>query len=776
MSDEEEQINHKAHKQLLHAVSGLGKTQHIRKSTRNEPQQHGEFQLVKGVASISEKELHPVDVGDIVKILKGKEKHIEAGKELKNVTNAKKVLNKPLEKPAAGRIKRSIGYENVKKKLARWDAVVTKNRAEETQIFPLRYDTIYANTSAKGELKLALKSDLMLQMEDTENKLKAIMHQNEGDLEEQEKREQLLLQKKMTRGELIAKRKELAYLKLRESQKSAKARLQNKIKSKKYHKLTKRQRLQEQIKQFELLQKTNPEAALEKLDALEKSRALERASLRHKNAGSWAKNLQIRAKYDKDVRKDLSEQLQMSRELTHKKHDVSEGEEEEENEQQTGYSAVEAETNDPFNPWTKVGGKLKDLPKEEEEKMHWRKYWLERNDNTKMLEEYKKLLQEDPEQRNLQKPVKESSLINSPKDLKEIKQTFKNSNKPKRKPLKTATMENGWLVEEVDPSVKISLDDIFDAEEDRIREKLSKGLKNLSEESKHMGEIKPIKKNTKKVSDALENLKELTFTANNKKPIIDEELQAEDTEDKSTFSGKIESIEQVLIEKKSKEDEVSSDYPTIKDSIDPTKVATIKLNQHLKDFNTVNEIIDDVNIDESEKEDDPNNDRQITIAEAFEDDDIIADFSKEKADNSTLKNADIVLTMPGWGRWAGAGISKEQAAKRNKRLILKLAPNEKRRDENKNNVYINEEASKHLRNHLVSDVSFPFTSLKDYENSIRAPVGRNLVTETAFRLLTRPAVITRKGQIIDPMDDSELVKRPRKFTNPVDIRISKMSK
>jgi U3 small nucleolar RNA-associated protein 14 len=49
------------------------------------------------------------------------------------------------------------------------------------------------------------------------------------------------------------------------------------------------------------LQKINPEEALIKLEQLDKSRAEERMSLRHKSTGQWAKNKQIRAKYDKNV-------------------------------------------------------------------------------------------------------------------------------------------------------------------------------------------------------------------------------------------------------------------------------------------------------------------------------------------------------------------------------------------------------------------------------------------------------------------------------------------
>lgn len=135
MSDDEEQINPKSHKQLLKAISSLGKTQHIRKSTRDEPKLvQDEFQLVKGLAVVSKPKAQPVAINDLVQVLKGNKKLLETGKELKKTVTTKKVLEKPLEKPAAERIKRTIGYENVKAKLAKWDAVVASNRSAETQV------------------------------------------------------------------------------------------------------------------------------------------------------------------------------------------------------------------------------------------------------------------------------------------------------------------------------------------------------------------------------------------------------------------------------------------------------------------------------------------------------------------------------------------------------------------------------------------------------------------------------------------------------------------
>ncbi|XP_037955518.1 U3 small nucleolar RNA-associated protein 14 homolog A-like [Teleopsis dalmanni] len=264
MSDVEEQYDPKTHKSLLQAISNLQTTQHIRKATRGEIRnQHDEFQLVKRAKLSTDVPKSNLAVNDVVQVLKKTKKHLDTGKLLKNVQSTKKVLEKPLEKTAADRIRRTIAYENTKKTLARWDAVVAKNRSSETQVFPLQTETIYVDTSAHAKpFNSSLKSDLMLEMEASEAKLRALKREQMGDTtdeKELENEKQRLYKREMVRQELIAKRKELAYLKMRESQKSAKARLQNKIKSKKYHKLMKRQKIQEQMKQFELLQKTNPE-------------------------------------------------------------------------------------------------------------------------------------------------------------------------------------------------------------------------------------------------------------------------------------------------------------------------------------------------------------------------------------------------------------------------------------------------------------------------------------------------------------------------------------
>jgi len=118
--------------------------------------------------------------------------------------------------------------------------------------------------------------------------------------------------------EALERHHELARLRALQSYEMAKAKRQGKIKSKKYHRLQRREKIRKQLKEFEELQKTDPEAALVKLEELDRARVEERMSLKHRNTSKWAKAQVVRAKYNRESRAELSEQLKISKELTTK--------------------------------------------------------------------------------------------------------------------------------------------------------------------------------------------------------------------------------------------------------------------------------------------------------------------------------------------------------------------------------------------------------------------------------------------------------------------------
>lgn len=541
-----------------------------------------------------------------------------------------------------------------------------------------------------------IKSDLMIEMEKRE--VKPDVEKN-SDTEEQTK---------LTREEMIGRSKELRLIRIRESQKNAKARLQNKIKSKKFHKIMKKEKLKEEIKNFTLLQKTDPEAAIRKLDQLEKRRIEERALLRHKNTGTWAKNLQIRSKYDKDARKELAQQLSISRELTQVRRDShSDDDDEVEN--------IDDEQIDVFNPWIKQSRIVDEVAADDSTAEGYRKYWNTRSENEKALKTHRSS-DEEPE-----------------------------------------TID-GWLVEECTESASAKprkrksivnedvLDDIFDEAEEFLNEKVSRKLNKL--QSGILNDFEDIehKSTTRKTNHG-----DLSFKKRPSKPSLDEELNDTQSEEELNDHEIKKAITKLSTPAKEKDDINPEDF---------MKTKKIYLKTTLP------------NIDQGEDDEmDAAMEKQLTIAEAFEDDDILNDFQQENADENEKKQPkDIDLTLPGWGSWAGSGIKP-----RSKKLIIKFPKEEQRREENKGHVVIVDEKNDGLRKHQVSNLPFPFTSVKAYEAALRAPVGREFVPEIAHNLLTKPAVTTQLGTVIKPMDKDVLLKQPKRF-NTTNKRIAKMKK
>lgn len=120
---------------------------------------------------------------------------------------------------------------------------------------------------------------------------------------------------------------------------------------------------------------------------------------------------------------------------------------------------------------------------------------------------------------------------------------------------------------------------------------------------------------------------------------------------------------------------------------------------------------------------------------------------KEQEAKSTQLD-ELVPTLPGWGSWGGTGI-KPKKRKKPRLFNVPLPP---RKDQNKEDVIINEEANPKLKDHLVKDLPRPFTAVSDFEANVRAPIGRDWIPETAHRKLIEKPVETKLGTVIEPMN------------------------
>lgn len=329
---------------------------------------------------------------------------------------------------------------------------------------------------------------------------------------------------------------------------------------------------------------------------------------------------------------------------------------------------------------------------------------------------------------------------------------------------------SNWVVESitsneqnkvVDKRTKSSQDILaaFDSFEDDVAGRVEKKLQNIRKNIEKLERARPNKAKNRKEKKEFDNLEYLKMRNQKVKAIIDEELMESANQNVEDLMHSSKPISEVL-----KTGQATTSQEKTDSNIDPSRFIQVKpkyLNTALPGGENGYDILDD---DEQVVP-------KVNIEEVFEEDDVVASFRQEKEDEvSKDKPEDVILSLPGWGAWGGKGV-KPTKRKKN-RLILRAPPQMPRRDENKGDIIIKEYKDPKLQLHKVSDVPFPFTSVKDYEASIRAPLGNTFIPENAHKKLIKPSVITKAGTIIDPMDEEELLeKRNRNFRNESVIKL-----
>ncbi|XP_063386516.1 U3 small nucleolar RNA-associated protein 14 homolog A [Cydia fagiglandana] len=786
---EESEFVASEHDKLVHAISKLDKTQFITEPTRSEPTNlNSEFNLIKTKPKL--------DLTNVVKVLEDTSHHTQISKKLKKSQDNKQVLAKPLEKPQAERIKRATGYEQAKEKVGRWDPVVARSRAVDFVSFPLKRVSTKMQPTHEFLSKFELKSNLEKELEEIDPPNVPV---------EEDEEEKVY---PMTYEEMLEHRQHSAKLRAQQSYKAAKAKRQSKIKSKKYHRILKKQRLKLQLKEFEELQKKDPEEALKKLEALEKARALERHTLRHKNTGKWAKSKLVRAKYDKETRQELAEQLAVSRGLTQKTQ--ANDSTDEENYDSENIPDITL-SQDPMNPWMMkrsdksnvdaefdfgykkyVHGKINknddsDSDSDDDVTQHTgsdkdRKPLdmlllgnsinrIGQGDSDDQAEESTKVQTETkeiqiPKAKNVDKNKPE--LPNKPKQDDEP--TISKKSKPVKrknevntissKKTKTAVATSSWSVEPINvvPETKKAKRDVSEAHEvleKNIANKVASKINKLKKDIKNLERVTKKSKKIENKQEERDNLEYLKLKKQKVKPVIDEEL----------IETAANAPEDVQVSNKPLSDVVKiaqSDVPAkenVDANIDPTRFIQAKpkyLNSVIPEGEGGHDLLDD---------DDEQVVPKVNIEEVFEEDDVVDSFRQEKEDEINKdKIEDIDLSLPGWGSWGGKGVKAPK--KKKNRFISKPVPKFPRRDENKGDIIIKEFKDPKLAVHKVTNVPFPFNSVKDYEASIRVPLGNTFITEKAHKKLIKPSVITKAGAIIEAMDEDELlVKKNRTFGN-----------
>ncbi|XP_055963701.1 U3 small nucleolar RNA-associated protein 14 homolog A [Sorex fumeus] len=709
--DEEDSDDERKHQKFLEAISSLDGKNRRNLAERSEASLNvSEFNVnSKGSGE-------KLVLSDLLEPIKTSSSLATVKKQLNRV-KAKKTVELPLSKEEVQRIHREVAFNKTSTALSKWDPIVLKNRQAEQLVFPLGKEPsafapiehVFSGWKAKTPL---------------EQEVFSLLHKNKQPLTDPllTPMEKASL-KAMSLEEVKMRRAELQRARALQSYYEARARREKKIKSKKYHKLLKKEKAKTTLKEFERLQKVDPGAALEELEKIEKARMMERMSLKHQNSGKWAKSKAIMAKYDLEARQAMQEQLAKNKELTQKLQVASEGEEEEVEEEcdveEAGELLVPNAVNEAQqngigpNPWM-----LKRRPDDTEEK----------------------------------------DIQNAPEPISEpVVQEASESEEEEERPV---------AVEE------IMLQECEERRLLRQKAELSNSTEAVgsqaTKDSSSQEVLSELKALSKKLNKGKQHAKKPKESSEETVVVAQSQAPAEEEEEEALLLQRPERAQTVEeIEKLSQEGAVQSrEHPgpmsegqqrkksprtqpeapkkTGKEQmIDLQKLLTTK-------SPSVKSLAVPTTVKEMEDEDEEERAQKQMTKEAFAGDDVIRDFLKEKREaEEASKPKDLDLTLPGWGEWGGGGLMP--SAKKRRRFLIKAPEGPPRKDKHLPNVIINEKRNIHAAAHQVQELPRPFTHHQQFERTIQTPIGSTWNTQRAFQKLTTPKVVTKPGHIIKPI-------------------------
>ncbi|NXH87437.1 UT14A protein, partial [Edolisoma coerulescens] len=628
-------------------------------------------------------------------------------KELARVKR-KAAVELPLSKEEAKRVVREAAYVTTSKDVGKWQQVVLQNRRAEQLVFPLRQDI--ATVTPLERATSAWKARTPLEQE-----ILGLLHKTQ-----QPVTDPLLTPEEMASLQAMSLEEvrlhpagPWPWWPLPQPQPSACAphpSLQP-PRCRRYHRVLKRSRRRQALKEFEQLHKSDPAAALARLEELEQLRMQERMSLKHQNKGKWARSRAIMAKYDLEARKAMQEQLARSKELMQKVR-VEPPEEEPCEVPEEDSTALPVPSG--ANPWM-LGKPSGPAPEPE--------------------------AQEGPRDGTVPAAVESKDEEEEEEELSEEEALLQDFEQKRRE--RTGRREGHG--EELEAPSWVGWDDHLypqhlgadETEAGAEQPQDSPVPPVCAEEPVSVGtEPPPQAQEQLLLSEQLRRVQ----TMEDVESLAQEELVEEQEKAVALRAGK---------RAQQQEEGRAGDRQSKKT---PAKRKMISLEAVL---DGKPQEMDCPSLPVVLEEEEGGMEQRGMITEAFAGDDVVADFRREKRKaEEAAKPQPVNLVLPGWGEWGGMGL--KPSARKVKRFLIKPPPAPPRKDEHLPHVIMSEKRNIHAAAHQVSELPFPFERHQQFEQSMRTPVGPTWNTQRAFQKLTAPRVITRAGHIIQPISAEDV--------------------
>ena len=627
----------------------------------------------------------------------------------------------PVPKVVSDRAHRKVQYKEQTQDVSQWSDAVQANRKAETLDF-------------RPKERLDMTRDVMLAKfvptTDLEKEIHAALEEAGETEEALRQAEDDLGANTMTIEEYRERRSELAKMRALMFYHEQKRHKINKIKSKQYRRIRKRQR----EKQKELEAEDNPELIRELREKEEIERMQERATLAHKNTSKWAKRILKRGKnVDADTRKALSAQLKRGDDLRKRMQSTAGSDDDDEEDEDLIAAATKTLEED-------------DEDRESNEKGIFKLAFMQKG-----VERQREKAKEEARQLLLELKAMEEERHDSDSD--EI------SKKPKRKKAAAATKEEMKAVMKDGDLMVSSI-------------KFNNGTNVATSGTIDVGDFGAEQQGrVEEISTTYEQTKQVTT-----KP---RSTVGATTSRKGVVSAPTPTTKA--------QSNVEDDNPWLpSDEKKQVKTSTgSKRKAPLRGYVDVERAVDllDSTPKTGELADEPledsHTDKKITmltqeelVQKAFAappQEEVEGEFEAEKelarqeeVANSRKKKKRDMTSSDGWGAWAGSGV---RPPKRARPAVTedKIVP--KRKDDRRPNVIISQARIKRTANkYMLKDVPYPFTSREEYEKSLKGGIGKEWNVSSGVKAYTRPEIITRAGKIIKPISKKMKVKRaPAKF-------------
>lgn len=666
----------------------------------------------------------------------------------------------PVAKIVSDRAQRKVHYQEQTEQVSRWMEAVQENRQAESLDFRPK------------ERMDVTKDDLVekfVPTTDFEQELHAALLQaGQQDEDAILKREEEIMQgddlgsNKLTMEEYKQRRAQMAKMRALMFYHEQKRHHMNKIKSKKYRRIRKKQRLR--LKEADVAAQIDedPDIVKELEEKEEVERMKERMTLAHKNTSKWAKRVLKRGKnVDKDTRRALSAQLKRGDDLRKKMHATREDDEEEDDENEDLVETarkVLADTEEDHIP-VKNQGLFK---------LSFMQRGIEAQ-RERAKEEARQLLQE---------LEANADLDEGGDDEDEKDQSIGDDDRAKKKKKKVASAAE---MKTILPEGKLVAASLEFGHSNSIA--LDGGIEiDLSNSDANLGPSRdtPISTtisehtSTMKVTEVKIDAPAATATHSKVNTETKSKIQSSSKKRETSVSTSAKDANPWLASK----------------TMDSIETLDRKGHMHKKmsrkgmvDVSSAVELLDGDNHRSKEADillnSDPiqstkkivslTQEELVKRAFATSQEDAEEDFAKEKAavtereDPTRKKKEETAKTSSGWGSWAGEGVP---APKPPRKFPKRLQPPEtklakrKRQDDKKPNVIINEKRLKKTANFQIGNIPHPYKSREEYERAMAGAVGKEWNVTSAVKDMTRPEVMTRTGKIIQPLSKKVKQRRP----------------